>query len=196
MRSIKPIETQYQGCHFRSRQEARWAVFMDTLGVRWAYEPEGFELPDVGRYLPDFYLPDLDRFLEVKPTWAQTSETEKARAFALAQEANKVVVMVCECAPFINRLVIDRADGLPSHSVIENYGRYFAPDGDRDGLILFGFCPTCNQATLGHLGAHAVFCDPRWDTRTCPGQADNDHPRVQTAFATARSARFEFGRSG
>lgn len=44
--AIKPIETIYNGYRFRSRLEARWAVFLDSLGVKYEYEPEGFELPD------------------------------------------------------------------------------------------------------------------------------------------------------
>lgn len=51
---IKPIETEYKGYRFRSRLEARWAVFFDALGIKWEYEPEGFELPSGKRYLPDF----------------------------------------------------------------------------------------------------------------------------------------------
>ena len=39
---IKPIETYYNGYRFRSRLEARWAVFFDALGVPYEYEPEGF----------------------------------------------------------------------------------------------------------------------------------------------------------
>lgn len=35
---IKAIETSYKGYRFRSRTEARWAVFFDALGVRWEYE--------------------------------------------------------------------------------------------------------------------------------------------------------------
>lgn len=50
---MKAIETEYAGCRFRSRTEARWAVFFDARGWRWEFEPEGFELPS-GRYLPDF----------------------------------------------------------------------------------------------------------------------------------------------
>lgn len=56
MNTIKAIETRYRGYHFRSRLEARWAVFFDALGVRWEYEKEGYELP-IGPYLPDFWLP-------------------------------------------------------------------------------------------------------------------------------------------
>ncbi len=51
---IKPIETIYNGYHFRSRLEARWAVFFDALGIEWEYEPEGFDLGGGVYYLPDF----------------------------------------------------------------------------------------------------------------------------------------------
>lgn len=51
---IKAIETEYNGYRFRSRLEARWAVFFDSLGVKYEYEPEGFILPSGKRYLPDF----------------------------------------------------------------------------------------------------------------------------------------------
>jgi hypothetical protein len=55
--TIKAIETRAYGCRFRSRLEARWAVFFTAMGLRWEYEPEGFELPS-GRYLPDFKVWD------------------------------------------------------------------------------------------------------------------------------------------
>ena len=54
MADIKPIETVYNGYRFRSRLEARWAVFFDALGVKYEYEPEGFDLGDGLYYLPDF----------------------------------------------------------------------------------------------------------------------------------------------
>ncbi len=38
MNKIKPIETRYAGCRFRSRLEARWTVFFDHLGIEWEYE--------------------------------------------------------------------------------------------------------------------------------------------------------------
>lgn len=64
--SVKAIETWYNGYKCRSRAEARWMVLMNALGMRYEYEPEGFELSDGTRYLPDFYLPDQDVFLEIK----------------------------------------------------------------------------------------------------------------------------------
>lgn len=64
---IKAIETIYNGYRFRSRLEARWAVFFDTLGIEYQYEVEGFDLGNAGWYLPDFWLPTQKLWLEIKP---------------------------------------------------------------------------------------------------------------------------------
>jgi hypothetical protein len=64
--TVRPIETVYRGFRFRSRLEARWAVFFDAAGIEWRYEDQGFDVG--GRwYLPDFWLPKLKAFVEVKP---------------------------------------------------------------------------------------------------------------------------------
>lgn len=86
--TIRPIETRYAGCRFRSRLEARWAVFFDTLGVRWEYEPEGFvvsmaedengEILSSRAYLPDFWLPDLETYVEVKGSDDQVDDGYRA----------------------------------------------------------------------------------------------------------------------
>lgn len=55
-KTIAPIQTYYNGYHFRSRLEARWAVFFDEIGVEYEYEPEGFKTSDGTCYLPDFKL--------------------------------------------------------------------------------------------------------------------------------------------
>jgi hypothetical protein len=36
--TTKSIQTRYSGRYFRSRLEARWAVFFDALGLKWDYE--------------------------------------------------------------------------------------------------------------------------------------------------------------
>ncbi|MHB9056231.1 MAG: PDDEXK family nuclease [Paludibacteraceae bacterium] len=72
---MKSIDTLYNGNYFRSRLEARWAYFFDQLGVKYEYEPEGFESEGGDRYLPDFYLPDTylrnrygkGVYVEIKP---------------------------------------------------------------------------------------------------------------------------------
>lgn len=75
----KPIETIYKGYKFRSRLEARWAVFFDALGVQWEYEKEGYELGELGWYLPDFYLPDSKLFIEIKGNANDEKGIAKAR---------------------------------------------------------------------------------------------------------------------
>lgn len=77
----KAIETTYKGYKMRSRLEARWAVFFDALGIKWEYEVEGFELP-AGRYLPDFWLPQVSMWAEIKPIVLSRGEFIKCEQLA------------------------------------------------------------------------------------------------------------------
>jgi hypothetical protein len=80
MTDLKPIQTRYNGYNFRSRLEARWAVFLDEMNIDYEYEHEGFDLNGIW-YLPDFWLPTFNGecFLEVKPTALNKTELEKAK---------------------------------------------------------------------------------------------------------------------
>ena len=73
--TVQAIETFYAGYKFRSRLEARWAVFFDSLNIEWQYEPAGFERSEfdddnnfqiVDRFLPHFYLPKSETWGDVK----------------------------------------------------------------------------------------------------------------------------------
>ncbi|WP_341918923.1 hypothetical protein [Hydrocarboniphaga effusa] len=88
---MKVIQTKYAGHLFRSRLEARWAVFFDTLGIVWDYELDGFELSNGIRYLPDFFLPDLDCYFEVKGP--KPSAEEYAKSVMLSADSKKLVAM-------------------------------------------------------------------------------------------------------
>lgn len=85
MQNLKPIETHYNGYRFRSRLEARWAVFFDACNTEYRYENEGYAL-ESGWYLPDFWLPLEKRFVEVKPflPHAEDFEWQKAKQLANA----------------------------------------------------------------------------------------------------------------
>src|SRR5690554_2014592 len=78
---IKAIQTRYKGYHFRSRLEARWAVFFDALGLEWEYEPEGFDLGNGVWYLPDFKIKVDDSsdwcWFEVKGQKATKTDLDK-----------------------------------------------------------------------------------------------------------------------
>lgn len=89
MRSIKAIQTAYKGYYFRSRLEARWAVFFDSLGIKWEYEKQGYNLRHSGNYLPDFWLPEYNQWVEIKGClpamhWMDTEEENKT--WELARE--------------------------------------------------------------------------------------------------------------
>jgi hypothetical protein len=86
---IKPIETNYRGYRFRSRLEARWACFLTTLGIDYEYEPNGYNLGELGRYLPDFWVPSLQSYVEIKP---ELAGQEKCRG--LSDMTGKAVVLI------------------------------------------------------------------------------------------------------
>lgn len=79
---IKAIETKYDGYKFRSRLEARWATFFNALDIPYAYEHEGYDLEGVW-YLPDFWLPSLDCWIEIKGKEPTEEEREKTQLLAL-----------------------------------------------------------------------------------------------------------------
>lgn len=88
---MKVIQTKYKGYKFRSRLEARWAVYFDSLEIEWEYEFEGYNL-DGTYYLPDFWLPALNMWAEVKPVEFNDQEIKKIKKLILA--TNKPVLML------------------------------------------------------------------------------------------------------
>src|SRR6185312_6780995 len=89
---MKPVPTRFGGVMYRSRTEARWAAFFQELGAVAEYEPEGFDLPVVGRYLPDFFLHAWDIYVEIKGP--SPSEKGRAKAAALASNTGKAVLLI------------------------------------------------------------------------------------------------------
>lgn len=80
--NFKAIETKYDGYKFRSRLEARWATFFNTLGIPYEYEKEGYNLEGTW-YLPDFWLPEQECWIEIKGEKPTEEEMGKARDLAL-----------------------------------------------------------------------------------------------------------------
>lgn len=91
MSELKEIQTEYKGYLFRSRLEARLAVFFDACGVDWEYEPEGYDLSDGLYYLSDFLLHGVtvnngcfrkgcDIYVEVKGRMSD-ADSEKSSGF-------------------------------------------------------------------------------------------------------------------
>lgn len=64
---IDPKTILYNDIVFRSATEARWAMYFDEMGIKYKYEPRYIALAEINQsYLPDFYLPDLKMYIEIK----------------------------------------------------------------------------------------------------------------------------------
>lgn len=183
--TIKPIETHYAGCRFRSRLEARWAVFFDALDIEWQYELQGFELPS-GRYLPDFYLPSLETWFEVKGQF-EFGDNAELLATELSDMTKKRVIILAGDIP--------RPSGLGTFKDDNYLMVQSCPDGSFAWDIQYWWCvcPVCLRPGITFNGRGARVCG------SCV-EGDKsytyDHPIIVAAYEAARSARFEFGESG
>ena len=79
--NIAPTPVTYSGYNFRSWLEGKWAMVFDKLEVSWEYEAQNFNLgSDLGWYVPDFWLPEHQMFIEVKGPLPTEKELVKLRA--------------------------------------------------------------------------------------------------------------------
>lgn len=66
--------------YFRSSWEANIARYFNFLSLAWEYEPRRFNFEDIESgvlsYMPDFYLPQLDIWIEVKGWMNEKSKTQ------------------------------------------------------------------------------------------------------------------------
>ena len=176
----RAIETRYKGYRFRSRLEARWAVFFDALGLKWEYEPEGFELPGGVRYLPDFRVNGT--WFEVKP---EGGDIAKPKLFA-----DKCNVSVC---------ILDGPPALRAYIVWQGYDVGAGYDPFRDRYVEQEHC--LHENNLIFVPTWCKYHPFYWSTGGDPREFPADEfeevvPDLEKAIAAARSARFEFGESG
>jgi len=120
---LKPIETIYDGYRFRSRLEARWAVFFNSLGIHYEYEKEGYDLGKAGRYLPDFWLPQVEMWVEVKPVEFTKEELQKCTAL--------FKMTGCECL-----MLIGMPDMKTYKAISEYYGEIIYIDYELSAVYL------------------------------------------------------------
>lgn len=104
---IRAIETVFDGHKFRSRLEARWALFFKVLSIEYHYEPEGFELGGGCRYLPDFHLPTLGVYAEVKPRFP-LSRAEWRKLILFAVDGGMPLLLIVGAPGRHEMLMLDR----------------------------------------------------------------------------------------
>ena len=202
---MKPIETKYKGYNFRSRLEARWAVFFDALGLEWEYEPEGFEMSDGTKYLPDFkvWYPGRDaserhtEWYEVKSSLKEISKEEWLKLLKFEKESGigliildgtpeeKMYVSVSEAI----HVPYDETNQFPGErphiDQLINMVNNNTPLELKDQFKRGGSALICHKGRTWWDSYELFWEDSGW------GQEE-----LKYACRRARSARFEHGRSG
>lgn len=85
------VESPAQGrVWMRSSWEIEYANYLTEQGVQWLYEPRCFDLGNGRTYRPDFYLPDVDEWHEVK---GYLTPLDKAK-FALMESVHGIRIKV------------------------------------------------------------------------------------------------------
>lgn len=182
---VKAIPTQYAGHEFRSRLEARWAVFFDHLHISWDYEPEGYELPH-GRYLPDFYLPSIHGgcWYEVKGQEPTTHELDLAGDLAIT--TRQPVLIAWGRFP----LGVSGFDEYPRDNAICFIDSYADEAGNVhpgwDEPYVWCTCKDCGKIGVEYDGRGARVCRHDNDDKD---YRYND-PRLVSAYTAARTRRF------
>lgn len=78
----------YKKNFMKSSWEIAFAKHLDKNNILWFYEPKYFRLEKLGHsYVPDFYLPDFDLYVEVK---AYLDEKNRAKLFAFRKLGYKL----------------------------------------------------------------------------------------------------------
>lgn len=205
---IKAIETHWKGYRFRSRLEARWAVFFETLGVDWQYEPEGFKTSE-GPYLPDFFLPNVRKglWVEIKPNVKDNAEETAERKLLDVVTHTGCDGTILKGDPWENAGEdLYLRPGVPDWSGSAIFG--LMDDGGAgvyDCPYCFCTCPNCGKVGFEFDGRGARIC---WDECGDGARIDDfdygthpdkvysaNHPRILRAASAARAARFEHGES-
>lgn len=180
---MKAIETQYKGRLFRSRLEARWAVFFDTLGVAWEYE-EGCGLEDGMHYLPDFWLPDVcasgrsgGLWLEIKDRPPTKSEAADLARVMCGTGAGGAIATGEPCAAIWGAEILGLTAQADSYAC--------------EAPVVWMLCRACRAVELKPFKLGGSTC------QKCGGRSIYDHNDIHRAAKTAtRLAKFTDGGVG
>lgn len=176
---IKAIETRYAGYRFRSRLEARWAVFFDTLGITWEYEPEGFVVGGTP-YLPDFRL-NGRTWVEVKGNAADINQSLLCD-FTIKADAS---LLLLGPIPGPGSWSWSQIIGWPSVESANLYRVSFT--GAAAGCIV-----KMEEMPYTSSCSYTIDGNPEEWLKPLPVQPNRERP----AYVAARSARFEHGERG
>uniref|UniRef100_A0A6H1ZZ15 Uncharacterized protein n=1 Tax=viral metagenome TaxID=1070528 RepID=A0A6H1ZZ15_9ZZZZ len=189
---MEVIETNYDGYHFRSRLEARFAVFFNYLRTPYEYEKEGYNL-DGEFYLPDFFLPDVTLRGIAEHYCTGTEKDVACNAGVWLEVKGKEHTdresKLCENLGAFTITPVVLIEGMPNLDNVENFYQLW-PWWDNG--MCFMKCFRCGAIKIEFLESSYSSC------KKCGCEEDGmwNHPDILSAIHHAKSARFEFGQSG
>lgn len=208
MNTTRAIETSYAGHRFRSRLEARWAVFFDHLNIKWQFEPQGYVI-DGRPYLPDFWLPEIKLWVEVKGSMGLTDFRTVlcAAAFGgLPDGPDATCVPEVFRDTYQDRILllgpIPPIEPAPIHVRLDMVNDLvFASGAVWTQIERHGKPGPFKPFQLGSPRSTAMWFSTRAEQKVGPVPITYDqpgrllHPKVVAAYEAAASARFEHGES-
>lgn len=186
-RDVESLRTTWRGIEYRSRTEARWAVFFDALGIHFAYEPQSFRLSTGSNYLPDFYLTHFSAWFEVKPAHDAivTDECVKARTLAKDQTDRKVwLAMGVPAADKFNVLPLEKwNDGISIEDILGPPENRFQFQEDRRDEDVFWLRSNEGSGMSGFVIGGPGKSTPHFREPLV-------HRRVEAAYAVSANEKF------
>lgn len=188
-RTIDAIATTYKGIKYRSRTEARWAIFFEALSLNVKYEQETINFEDGTKYLPDFYITEFDCYFEVKGNNDDLIVAEGLKAQKLSQMGKTVLLAIgapSSVTPNIlhlNRIETSNIDEILAEP--DYRGRIMEDRRDKE---VYWF-----SSIQEKTGSYSVICAlSKWN----PSWTDHDrfpmvHNKVLEAYQKAQNYKFE-----
>lgn len=180
MIKIEPIQTYYKGYKFRSRLEARWAVFFDTLGIKYEYEPEGYVLNNGKWYLPDFKF--FNVYLRNKQSKNLYVEIKADNKLAEDVADTNILNFDYDIIVFGNQPFFHI---WPNGPYDVEYGGFQSGINGFDNYMFFWKCERCGTIKIENCHSSGNQC-PK-----CGNFKTNDKLQLYEAALAARQERFE-----
>jgi hypothetical protein len=193
------LQTIYHGQLFRSRTEARWAVFFDACGILYEYEKEGYDLsgievpgnaifdyehnaympvvktmPNGTCYLPDFWLPQVSlRSSKSDGLWFEVKGREPTdHELELAS-----ALVLCTGDPVIIAVGPPEEDKKRMYEITKE---------SWDNYMQFMKCTYCGHVKVEFLEGSYMYC--RCGDGLNP--SSNEHPSIVNAIQVSNTFRF------
>jgi hypothetical protein len=193
-------KTFYKNYYFRSKLEAKWAVFFDLLKIPYTYEPEPFLCKNKEQYTPDFFLPYA--ILRDGCDWVEKEDAKMFGEGTLIPRKPGVYLEIKPSNYVTDRLYEERITtaiqpnplillcGDPVESCLQigfssvNHNVQLSPWWDNN--MVFMYCDSCNTYKFEFDEGNYYNC-PK-----CQNDISCHFNEIEQQAVSARNFRFQF----